>query len=251
MILYNKPKNTSGLGQDERDCLKYLCKKNHAYLMDNHLAAAWCWMKECDANEKYGFLHLDRHHDMCREGDTPQFCDVKGLSLEKYLGAHYTQQAPWGGTIKYPFFTWNTYITKCFDTFPQWFSSTALIVRQELGMAIRNLTPNFEYNLYNYHQGLKEIRRCLSDTSKKWIVNVDIDFFFKCDDPDSIGDEVKERYKDRTIRNFARLINQYSSNIQVLTVALSPECCGGMDHALEAYRIFESEIDLLKGIQDD
>lgn len=80
---------------------------------------------------------------------------------------------------------------------------------------------------------------------------MDIDFFFKCDDPDSIGDEVKERYKDRTIQNFARLINQYSSNFQVLTVALSPECCGGMDLALEAYRIFESEIDLLKGFQDD
>lgn len=32
--------------------------------MDNHLAAAWCWMQECDADTRYNFMHIDRHNDL-------------------------------------------------------------------------------------------------------------------------------------------------------------------------------------------
>ena len=34
------------------------------YIMDNHLAAAWCWMQECSSEESYQFFHIDRHNDL-------------------------------------------------------------------------------------------------------------------------------------------------------------------------------------------
>lgn len=248
MLLYDNPNNTNTLG-NEKYCLKYLSKKNNAYLMDNHLAAAWCWMRECEENEEYGFLHIDRHHDMCREGKTPLFDDLKSVTLDDYLSSRYTLQGAIG-PLEYPAFSWNTYITKCFDLCPRWFSSTALIIKQDLGLGIMNETPDFNYNIYPYNQALKTIHRCLSDRSRKWIVNVDIDYFFGGRDPDVLGAKVTKRYKDSTIQKFARVINHYASNIQVLTVALSPECCGDMEKSLDAFRVFAEEMPMLHGIMD-
>ena len=34
------------------------------YISDNHLAAAWCWLQECEPNESYNFMHIDRHSDL-------------------------------------------------------------------------------------------------------------------------------------------------------------------------------------------
>lgn len=248
MLLYYNPNNTNKLGT-EKYCLKYLSKNNNAYLMDNHLAAAWCWMKECDENVEYGFLHIDRHHDMCREGKTPQFSDLKQVSLEDYLSSRYTIQGAIG-PLEYPSFSWNTYITKCFDLCPRWFSSTAFITKQDVGLGIMNDTPDFNYNNLSYNQALRTIHNCLSDTTRKWIVNIDIDYFFGGKDPDVLGAKVTKRYKDSTIQKFARAINQYISNIQVLTVALSPECCGDLEKSLDAFKVFAGEMSMLIGILD-
>lgn len=248
MLLYSNPDNTSKLGT-EKYCLKYLSKKNNAYLMDNHLAAAWCWMRECDEDNEYGFLHIDRHHDMCREGATPVFGNLKKVSLDDYLLSKFTLLGAFG-PMEYPAFSWNTYITKCFDLCPRWFSSTALIIKQSPEQQIRNQTPDFIYNIYPYNQALRTIGRCLSDNSKKWIVNVDLDYFFGGKHPDVLGADVTKRFKDSTIQKFARAINSFASNIQVLTVALSPECCGNKEKSLEAFRVFAEEIPMLQGILD-
>ena len=249
MSIFNYPNNTHKLG-DERYCLKYLNRKGNAYLMDNHLAASWCWMMECDEDVDYGFLHIDRHHDMCREGITPRFENLKSISLEDYLSASYTIDSSIGPLV-YPAFSWNTYITKCFDLSPRWFSSTALIIKQCLGNEIKNQTPNFLFNIFSYSQALKTIHKCLSDNSRKWIVNVDIDYFFGGNHPDVVGADVTKRYKDSTIRKFGRAINQHIANIQVLTVALSPECCGDLGKSLEAFKVFAEEIPLLHGIMEE
>ena len=249
MIIYNKPNNTNRLGE-ERYCLKYLFEHDNAYLMDNHLAAAWCWMNRCDENTEYGFLHLDRHHDLCREGPTPIFNDLKALSIDDYLASTYV--LPTGlGPQKYKSFSWNTYITKCFDLCPRWFSSTALIIKQYPEPQIRNQTPNFNYNIYSYKESLRAIHNCLSDNSRKWIVNIDIDYFFGGKHPDVVGAEVTNRFQNSTIRRFARAINQYYQNIQVLTIALSPECCGDMEKSLGAFKVFAEEIPALQGIVRD
>lgn len=248
MVLYSNPNNIHPFGT-ERYCLKYLYKQDNAYLMDNHLAAFWCWMKECDENGRYGFLHIDRHHDMCREGNTPQLTDINNISIDNYLSSKYTLNGAFG-PVDYPTFSWNTYITKCYDLFPDWFSKTALIIEGEIGQSIKNQTPKFNFNTIPFNQALKTIEKCLSDCSIKWIVNVDMDYFFRGEHSDVIGSKVKRRFKESTIIKFSNAINRFSSNIQVLTIALSPECCGDMDKAIEAFHIFSKNIPMLQNILD-
>lgn len=40
------------------------CDKKPIYVMDNHLSAAWCWMQECESEEMYNFIHIDKHSDL-------------------------------------------------------------------------------------------------------------------------------------------------------------------------------------------
>lgn len=32
--------------------------------MDNHLAAAWCWVQKIDQSKRYGLFHINRHYDL-------------------------------------------------------------------------------------------------------------------------------------------------------------------------------------------
>ena len=56
----------------------------------------------------------------------------------------------------------------------------------------------------------------------KWIVNLDLDYFF-------IGDPSMRILTDEYIRSVAGLIKRQINEIKVVTVALSPECCGGWE----------------------
>ena len=61
---------------------------NHPiYIMDNHLAAAWCWMQECNPNEEYNFMHIDQHSDLKGCGNPSIIDFIKRnpkISFEKY-----------------------------------------------------------------------------------------------------------------------------------------------------------------------
>ena len=54
------------LGQNRsyNDELNFLAKTGKIYIMDNHLAAFYCWCKEVDLSKDYALLHIDRHHDL-------------------------------------------------------------------------------------------------------------------------------------------------------------------------------------------
>ena len=41
-----------------------LWQNDKVYVMDNHRDAAWCWLQQCKDEEKYNFMHIDRHYDM-------------------------------------------------------------------------------------------------------------------------------------------------------------------------------------------
>lgn len=55
----------------------------------------------------------------------------------------------------------------------------------------------------------------------RWIVNFDLDVFF-CHDYDSV-----KIFSDSYIRKVARQLQEAMDNIQVLTIAISPDCLEG------------------------
>ena len=44
--------------------MNFLFNNGKFYIMDNHLAAAWCWLQKIDTSKRYGLFHIDRHYDL-------------------------------------------------------------------------------------------------------------------------------------------------------------------------------------------
>ncbi|MCD6556681.1 MAG: hypothetical protein J7K64_05745, partial [Bacteroidales bacterium] len=79
--------------------------------------------------------------------------------------------------------------------------------------------------------------------SYEWIVNIDLDYFFqKIDDTDV----TLKFISNEAIDFFIGKIKTYLSNdkIKVMTIALSPECCGGWENSLELMNFFAEKLDL-------
>lgn len=41
--------------------MNFLFNNGKFYIMDNHLAAAWCWLQKIDTSKRYGLFHCGRH----------------------------------------------------------------------------------------------------------------------------------------------------------------------------------------------
>lgn len=53
------------LGPSGNSVLNFLWKDDArpVYVMDNHLGAIWCWLRELAVSDSYSLLHIDRHWD--------------------------------------------------------------------------------------------------------------------------------------------------------------------------------------------
>lgn len=201
------------------------------YVMDNHLAAAWCWMQECNPRNKYNFMHIDRHADLKGCGYPQEIEYLKSnpqISFEEYT------QITYNNNSEYPFFQWGNYIRACHYLFPHWFNTNLFYTFDDNECSANNwgydifptqsrdpLLLRQEIICYIKNSGTDSWNDIVDDTMKgnKWIVNLDLDFFW-----DSDGVKI---FDNEFILNLGRIINQSMYNIEVLTVALSPDCIGG------------------------
>ena len=235
--------------RDARNLLKFLWKSNNApiYIMDNHLAAAWCWMQECNAEEKYNFIHIDQHSDLGVHGIANKIAHLKSnsqISLDDYCKITYSNC----DGKPYKSFQCDNYITACRFLFPNWFNTNLFYYtepyikgstlgsgyenlspqRMDIGHLLQDITLYIEEQVFPYNQLLIEENM----QKKKWIVNIDIDFFW---------DANKKRvYNDLFVSDLGTTIGNAMNNIQVLTIALSPKWCGGWENSLEVSKVFLS-----------
>lgn len=227
-------------------CLNFLWKSDDVpiYIMDNHLAAAWCWMQECDTNEAYNFIHIDKHSDLkgCGHITRIEYLKTKpNISFEEYEKISYITND------KYQFFQWDNYIRACHYLFPNWFN-TNLFYTQDNNECVANdwgymAFPSQTMETLYVRQGIKQyvekqdffFKGAIfkkNMRTKKWIVNIDLDFFW-----DFNRTKV---FDDQFIKDLGQTIGEAMNNIQVLTLALSPSCCGGWENAIECSKIFLS-----------
>lgn len=123
--------------QSDFDNLVFLWKTNNVYVMDNHLAAAWCWMQECNTDTRYNFLHIDRHNDLGTNTPFDIYRHIKDnqhLSIDEYTNLSWTNE---GNGISLKAFRWDNYITQCMYLFPQWFWDVVYSTRTSLGRSER------------------------------------------------------------------------------------------------------------------
>lgn len=130
--------------------------------------------------------------------------------------------------------------------FPQWFWDVVYSTRTSLGRSEREkllgatiqsvsaskLLSYIEDNLQVDEDG-EQLNRIIGKESVKWIVNLDLDYFYESND-----DGFFQLLSDEYISMLAYKLKNIRDQIQVLTIALSPECCRNWDNSLHALNIF-------------
>lgn len=226
------------------DILKFLWKSDNApiYIMDNHFAAAWCWMQERNTKEKFNYMHIDQHADLGVRGNSKDIAFMRTnpkMLLEDYLES--TCSNPCGS---YKSFQCNNYITACHYLFPNWFNTnlyyyTAPCIKgSKLGSGYKNFLGQRREACFIIQDIKQLIEAKVFPSSelvidenmrkKKWIVNIDFDFFW---------DKNENRIlDDQFVYDLGLTIGNAMKNIQIFTIALSPKWCGGWRNEIECSR---------------
>lgn len=232
-----------------------LWQNKRVYVMDNHLSAAWCWLQSCDSMKKYNFMHIDRHYDMLEcflNEDLQPLCDNPNMSYTEFKNLKRIR-----GGNNYVF-RWDNYIMATYTIRPDWFHTNIFLTHQEgtIGSSwghqhfdINKKNPlSMDYIINQYIGQPSENPSCFKDDNYKllWIVNLDLDVFYTIHDPHV------QLFSNEYIRFVSKLLNKNMHNIQVLTIALSPDCMGGeemedkWDNAFRVLTIMSEELECLR-----
>lgn len=210
-----------------------LWHNDKVYVMDNHRDAAWCWLQQCKDGESYNFMHIDRHYDMgdfYSEDDLKFFKSNRNMNYSTY--ANLMQKEERAKVMR-----WDNYIRLAYDLRPNWFRTNIFLThrqgdvcetRRKNNMKIYELDTLFMYSyMYQYLLNLSEFLDGVVKGSGdlKWIVNLDLDVFFYHFD-ERIHTQL---FSDDYIVEIGKLLQRALNKIQVLTIAISPDCLIGDD----------------------
>ncbi|MFT3793649.1 UPF0489 family protein [Flavobacterium sp.] len=236
-IIINKGRNASGAYT-----LNLLAKDGKTFVMDNHLAAGWCWLQKLDTEKQYNLFHIDRHYDLLNSQTDwwinalqAQQVDISTISIEDLLTLQYVNE-DMPTMDPYQIFRWDNYITILNRLYPSLFGYCKFATHKD-GSTIDeiemyetdpwDLTDNLSYWI---NEG----------GNSDWIVNLDIDYFFT-----SYGNgKFIQLFHDEYIVKIAKEIKKSMPRIAVFTIALSPEFCGGWKNAFRVLEIIADILDL-------
>lgn len=232
-----------------------LWKNENVYVMDNHMSAAWCWLQSCNPAKKYNFMHIDRHYDMkdnFYEEDLKPLFENPHMSYEEFKNIKRDRDSG------YCVFSWDNYIMAAYTLQPNWFHTNVFMTHKQGSQYGDWGHKHFEmcekdllYMDWYLSQCIHKKERILNgieceDCSLPWIVNLDLDVFYTRNEPRL------QLFSNEYIRLIAKLLNDSIKNIQVLTIALSPDCLGGKNlkekwaNAFRILKIMSGEIENLK-----
>jgi len=207
--------------------LNFLYQSGKIFIMDNHLAAAWCWIQTLDPSKSYNFYHIDGHYDL--QGDAPSVdrqiidvgFDLKNCSLDAYLNLKY----PMADGEMAALFRYDTYILNLQKVYKDFFDRKIFATqrignRKDVFLDVANGDCEKEA-----HELLLQLETDIKDTNDKpWIVNLDLDYFFIEKEEDCV-----QYLTDDYIVALCDAIRKSMPDIAVVTIALSPDFCGGWE----------------------
>jgi hypothetical protein len=210
----------------------FLWKKGSVYVMDNHRAALWCWLRHIDHNQKYNLLHIDRHSDTqyaWMDLWTQSLSDLADLTIDKYLSREHSHP----DLRPTPVISWGNYLSIFFELFPQQVDYCIFATHG------RGELPRCERQSKVCCHQLLDAVESISGRGKA-IVNIDLDYFF------GVGKAKYVIFSNEFIRHiFAAVQNKIDSqSIAVATIALSPECCGGWKSVESLFQVISDAMGL-------
>ena len=219
-----------------RENLNFLLKYSKVYVMDNHLAAGWCWLQEVKVGDTCCFFHVDQHQDLLDDSPIERYntiSDNPHLSLDEYTALEFDNGYGMSKVIR-----WDTYIKQMQHLSPSWFSECLFACPDPVQDPARStdIPLNIIYNpgpleLYD------NVHYWINRHSEPFIFNLDLDYFF--------NDRGMQLFSDDYIHAFASDVNMAMDRIAVMTIALSPECCGSWDNAIRVFNLIADRIDLI------
>lgn len=222
------------LGDSLHDKLNFVFNHENIYVIDNHLAASWCWMDSTDIEMKYNLFHIDRHYDLLHnpEAIKTQIIDpgvqLNTLTLDEYLAL---RQPMIGGQTS-SLFRWDNYIGNLHLVYPELFGFKYFATHNE-GTPLNGFIDK-EYEIKDLPEN---IDYWMSQQKNKWILNLDIDYFFASSDNGKY-----QMLTDEYIIELCKNINQAKKHIAVITICLSPECCGGWDVSIQKAKLISEQL---------
>ncbi len=218
------------------ETLNFLLKYSKVYVMDNHLAAGWCWLQELNIGETCCFFHIDQHQDLCDGGPIERYnfiIEKPNLSIDEYTSPEYDN-----GLSMSKVFRWDTYIKQMQHISPSWFTKCFFACPNSVQDYSRftDMPLNIIYNpgpfeLYD------NVDYWTKQHTEPFIFNLDLDYFF--------NDKGMRLFSDDYVLAFASDINKAMDRVAVMTIALSPECCGGWENAIRVFNLLADKIDLI------
>ncbi len=224
--------------------LNYLTKERNIYIMDNHVAALWCWLQEIKTDKKYNILHIDAHYDTL-SGRLDNWLkhlpdNLSSLSIQDYLDLKFYDLDFIDG---YEIMRWDNY----FPIFHRLFNdniNSYHFFTHKVGTLFKEMEDKLdEYPIPGLFNLIDYIFKESTSGEFKWIVNIDLDYFFqKIDDTDI----TLKFISDKAISFFLNKLKTYIDNdsIEVMTIALSPECCGSWENSIKIMKQFAKELNL-------
>lgn len=226
------------------------------YISDNHLHAGWCWLQECNPNDEYNFFHIDAHNDLMSAPSAFIDSVVANMSLKDYEDSHPIKL----NTI--PYVNWANYISVVAAKYPQWFNNVCFSTQEkieswqrdslrsipiykfcdiDLAAQIETVILNASLDSMDFIDGFYEKRK-----PRKWILNLDLDYFFMKDwngSPQYLTDEF--------VHVIGKQIVAAMNRIHIFTIALSPECCGGWNNSFHILENLSTEIQEIQTFIED
>lgn len=207
----------------------FLWKSNNVYIMDNHRSALWCWFQHFQKDNKVNFIHIDKHTDTLysQMNTWLEICpDLWDISIEDYLGIKYEGAF----RTQFPLFSWANYASIFMEKYPHLLDTCIFITHGEGDLP---KPSQFHFRQSDIFALPANFCYWLEDKDSQWICNVDLDFFF-CkleEDENSLGRLFSDDYFCCLFSSIREQLQR--KNILVLTISLSPECCGGWEAAEE------------------
>lgn len=225
------------------DKLNFLFKSDNIYVMDNHLAAGWAWLQNIDIHKSYNFFHIDQHYDLIDNTSSIQEVIIeKGILLNKLTLNQYLELRQPSITDQYialdqqtKLFRWDNYIANINDVYPALFKLRYFATHKGDDHKLENFIDE-EIDSFNLNNSIK--KNIGKEDGDKWILNLDIDYFFSNDYP------ITQNFSDTYIINLITEIKNNLSNIEVFTICLSPECCGGWIPAIDKAKLICNILDI-------
>lgn len=234
-----KGRNTSSSSN-----VNFLWNEDNIYIMDNHLMAAWCWAQEFEKNQTFGIIHIDEHYDLNRLNgkNGNDLKPLKELSIQEYIGL----EEKFISTI-FKSIQWDNYFTIFLDQYSKNVNRLIFATCQEMAnesnriiddeWSVEKLLRYLKIELDNEDEGY-------DNKTHKWIINVDIDYFF-CESISKFDATKTIQFQSNEyIIEFASILKNalQKNKILCLTISLSPECCGGWVNAESICEIITNKI---------